>query len=151
AGRIEPDSQDLKDRLDSITLQPLPLAARETLLGNQLPPEIAAMTEIVSHMAEIVGGNPLSLLLAADALRREEHPEALVTSLGDELWNRVGDAIVQGRLYERILGHIKEKDVEAIAYPGLVVRKLTPAVIKDVLAPACGLNIPDDAAARNLF
>ena len=151
AGRIEPDSKALLDRLDPLELGPLRPSIRETLLSNQLPPQIAARTDIVRRMAESVGGNPLSLRLAAEALRREENVEELVTSLEGDLWKRVGDAIVQGRLYERILGHITDKDVKALAYPGLVLRKITKDLIKDVLAGPCNLKVDDDATADALF
>jgi hypothetical protein len=151
AGRIEPYSDRVSAKVDLLPLAPLPQAARETLLGNQLPPELASRTGLVSRMASIVGGNPLSLHLAAEALRREENVEELADAFGDLLWKRVGDAIVQGRLYERILGHIADKKVKAIAYPGLIVRRLTWEVIRDVLAKACGLDVPDETAATDLF
>jgi AAA ATPase domain/Trypsin-like peptidase domain/Effector-associated domain 1 len=151
AGRIPPESDALKDRLDLLELKPLRNSVRETILANQLPPAVAARTDIVRRMAEVVGGNPLSLNLAAAACRREKNIDQLVTTLEAELWQHVGDAIVQGRLYERILGHITDADVQALARPGLILRKITPDVIKDVLAGPCALNIPDRAAAEALF
>ena len=150
AGRIEPRKQALKARLDSIALQPLLQAAREALLGNQLPAAIGAHPDIVSRMADIVGGNPLSLRLAAEALRRTTDVEKLLTSFDDVMSTVVSDALVQGELYERIVEHV-DKRVQAIAVPGLIVRTLTWEVIKDVLAGPCGLSPLDDDAAKLLF
>ena len=150
AGRIEPRQKALKARLDAIALQPLLQAAREALLGNQLPAAIAAHPDIVSRMAEIVGGNPLSLRLAAEALRRTTDVEKLLTSFDDVMSTVVSDALVQGQLYERIVEHV-DRRVQAIAVPGLIVRTLTWEVIRDVLAGPCGLGPLDDAAAKQLF
>ncbi|MEO8703782.1 MAG: AAA family ATPase [Kofleriaceae bacterium] len=147
AGRIEPADHAIA--LDSLPLGPLPPAAAEALLGNQLPPALARRTELVSRMARVVGGNPLSLRLAAEVLRREDTDAIL--GLEDELWKRVGDAIVQGRLYERILGHVRDPAVRAIAHPGLILRRITWEVIRDVLATPCGLEIRDDDMAKSIF
>ena len=124
--------------------------AAEALLGNHLPPALAAKTDLVTRMVQIVGGNPLSLRLAADVLSRETDQN--FDELGEEaLWQRVGDSIVQGRLYERIVGHIHEGPIQKLALPGLVLRYLTWELIRDVLARPCGVEVKDAAAARTLF
>jgi hypothetical protein len=148
AGRIEFD-ESLE--VEPLKLEPLPPLAAEALLGNHLPAELANNSVLIARMAKIVGGNPLSLRLAAEVLRKEKDPGALLASLDDELWKRVGDAIVQGRLYERILGHIHDDDIKAMAYPGLVLRTVTWELIRDVLAGPCGLDVPDENVARDLF
>ena len=66
-------------------------------------------------------------------------------------WSRIDDAILQGRLYERYLGHIHDEDIRAIAHPGLVLRAITPELILQVLAKACNLPIKDLDAARTLY
>ncbi len=145
AGRVELDP---RVTLTPLPLGPLPAKAAEALLGNHLPPSLAAKTDLVSRMVHIVGGNPLSLRLAAEVLSHEVDQE----DLGEEqLWQRVGDAIVQGQLYERIVGHIHAGPVKQLAIPGLVLRYLTWELIRDVLARPCGIEVEDDAGAQALF
>ena len=145
AGRVElgPEAE-----LDEVALGPLPQSAAEALLSNHLPPVLAAKTDLVARMIQVVGGNPLSLRLAADMLRLETG----ASDLGEtELWQRVGDAIVQGQLYERIAGHLHEGPVKQMAIPGLVLRYFTPELIEKVLAGPCELRIKDASEARALF
>ena len=133
-------------------LEPLEKAASEALLSNELPADLARKTELVTRLAEIVGGNPLSLRLAAEIVRREaRNANRVIEELDDELKDLVGDAIVQGRLYERILGHLHDDSVKAIAHPGLALRKITWELIRDVLAGPCGLGALDESAARGVF
>ena len=134
--------------VQSIELKDLPPHAAEALLVSELPPEIAQHPGLVHRVCEAVRGNPLSLRLAAEVLKREQTALEL---FDDELQQRVGDAILQGRLYERILGHIHDAGVRALAYPGLVLRRITSEVIRYVLAGPCKLDVPDDGVARALF
>lgn len=147
AGRVP-----VETGVNSLELRPLLPAASQALLSNELPPELARRTELVTGLAEIVGGNPLSLRLAAAVLRREAgDAQTVIEELDDELKNRVSDAIVQGRLYERILGHIHNKTVEAVAHASLVVRKITAELIRDVLAEPLRIAPMDDTVAGELF
>jgi hypothetical protein len=82
---------------------------------------------------ERYGGNPLILRLAA----------RLVKQLGESiLSDEAGGAdepldreVVQGMLYDRVLGHVRDPRVRQLAYPGLVLRRVTPALIRQVIAP----------------
>jgi hypothetical protein len=99
-------------------------------------------------VADQVGGNPLSLRLAA-GVAHAEHPgpgglEGL--SVQD-----IGADLVRGQLYRRLLDHIHDENVRVLAHPGMVLRRVTPAIIKDVLVPACDLEDVDDDGARELF
>lgn len=139
----------------------LRLSACVALLQNELPMELAMNTQLVARLADIVAvrdkngklrGNPLSLRLAAEVVRREaDAAEQVIDELDEELQKQVGDAIVQGRLYERILGHIHDKRVAALAHPGLALRVITWELIRDVLAVPCGLGTIDEATAKDLF
>lgn len=93
-----------------------------------------------------IGGNPLSLSLAANVIRTEGKEAAKVFTTLD-----IQQELVQGQLYRRILQHIHNLDVRKLAHPGLVVRKITPNVILNVLAGPCGLRITNLAAAEDLF
>lgn len=128
-----------------------PLAARGFLENQGVSdPEVA---EVV---AEHVGGNPLSLRLAADLLQREGTLEELEQELtpGRRLLlfrERFKETEVQGRLFRRILGHIHDPSVRRLAHPGMVLRRVTPELIRYVLAEPCGVAVPDDTRAQQLF
>ncbi|MER2266118.1 serine protease [Methylobacterium oxalidis] len=131
-------------------LSPLSQEAAEALLENHLPPSLAFKTELVTRIVQVVGGNPLSLRLAAQALCHET--DVTSEELDErELWERVGDAVVQGQLYERIVGHLHDGPVKQLAIPGLVLRYVTPRLIREVLAEPCGIHVPDDDSAQALF
>jgi hypothetical protein len=46
----------------------------------------------------------------------------------------LAETAVQGQLYQQILNHIPDPDLRQLAHPGLVVRRVTRDVIKEVLA-----------------
>ncbi len=48
---------------------------------------------------------------------------------------------LDAELYLRILGHISDPSVRALAHPGLVLRRITPEVIRYVLAMPCGIPL----------
>ena len=96
------------------------------------------------QIADQFGRNPLTLRLAAWALADsggDEVPFHEVVAEADAL-AKVSVELVQGILYRRILGHIGDPDVAKVAYPGLAVRRITVAVLREVLAPSCGFD-PD--------
>ncbi|WP_175407187.1 ATP-binding protein [Streptomyces sp. TRM64462] len=120
--------------------------------GGVTDPELARV------LAERVGGHPLSLRLAARAAALaggdEAGLDALVGSLPArrrDFFRRVDQMLVQGILYERILQHIPDEDVRRLAHAGLVLRLITPDVIREVLAEPCEVAVPDAEAARRLF
>ena len=48
---------------------------------------------------------------------------------------------LDAELYLRILGHIEDPLVRAVAHPGLVLRRITPEIIRDVLAKSGGIEL----------
>jgi hypothetical protein len=147
SGRV---AADANLALTPLALAPLPVQAAEALLTNNLPPRLARKPDLVARMVQVVGGNPLSLRLAAEVLAHETNDT--LDQLGEEeLWRRVGDAIVQGQLYERIAGHLHEGPVKSLAIPGLVLRYVTWELIQQVLAGPCGIEIESADEARALF
>ena len=56
-------------------------------------------------------------------------------------------------MYERILNRIKKPRVKALAYPGVVLRRVTPELILKVLAPTCPvpLDVTTPADAEQAF
>lgn len=146
AGRV---AAELPSTRKTIELAPLAPEFAAALLENELPEALAQKKELIAKMVDIVGGNPLSLRLAAQVLG---HYTDRMDELGEEdVWERVGDAIVQGHLYERIAGHIHDESVRKLAIPGLILRFVTPDLIRRVLAGPCKVRVDSDVAARDLF
>ncbi|MFI0785835.1 ATP-binding protein [Streptomyces lydicus] len=115
-------------------------------------------TDVARELAHRVGGHPLSLRLAARAatLTGDGPGEAgeLIRSLPErrrEVFRRVDQLLVQGILYDRILSHIADADVRRLAHPALVLRVITPEIVKEVLAGPCGLRVPAGGRAGELF
>lgn len=100
-----------------------------------------------------IGGNPLTLRLAAEAIRREGLGAngVLDRAARTGLFVHVREAQIQGQLYDRILGHIHDPDVRKLAHPGLVLRLITPDLIAQVLARPCGVDVTAAGRAEALF
>ena len=99
-----------------------------------------------------VGGNPLSLRLAAQLVAaRDDLPIDWTENGGEKLRSALDATKVQGYLYARLLRHIDNEKVRTLAHPGLVLRRITPEIILEVLAPAMGLHVTTEAEARELF
>ncbi|MET7455815.1 ATP-binding protein [Streptomyces sp. NPDC005574] len=111
----------------------------------------AARRRELDAITRIVGTGPLNLKLAAALVRREGTRVLDDPRLRSELLLELGSQNVQGFLYRRILDHLDDPDLRSLASPGLVVRTLTPGVIRDVLAEPCELGLVDADRARRLF
>lgn len=59
--------------------------------------------------------------------------------------------VVQGLVYDRILYHIEDPDARELAYPGLVLREVSPDIIRKVMAPVCLKRTLAEAEAERLF
>lgn len=133
----------------------LPVADFETL-----PAQAYLVNQGVSdnRMAETIvkqlGGSPLTLRLAAEAVARGvEFQLSKGFNLDTKAWVlfSASETVIQGQLYERILGHIRNPEVPEVrqlAYPGLVLRRVTPEIISEVLAAPCRLDLPKDTESR---
>lgn len=115
---------------------------------------------LAAVIARQVGGNPLSLALAAEVLRREGQDAVDAGGIKDikrparrfsKPQPDIVEATIQGVLYRRILDHIKDPDVRRLAHPGLVLRRVTPDLIQQVLAGPCGITVQSRDRARELF
>jgi len=96
------------------------------------------------RLIDSLGTNPLSLRLAAEAVASRQLSEEDLDEFA--LVVRAQQGNLQGKLYARILGRIRDERVRRLAHPGLIVRRVTPDVIREVLAGPCGLD-PEDADA----
>ena len=109
-------------------------------------------SDVATKVVGLIGGHPLGLQLAIQVLHRDglEAFEDLATD-NLAVSGAIRSQLVEGFLYKRILGHLHDKELEKLALPGLTVRRIDPGVIREVLAEPCGLSVPDDAVAYDLF
>ena len=121
-----------------------------TVLRKRNVPDKAAEQIVAS-----VGRIPLNLWLAAelyDRLPEEEKSfEALETR--DNYFYQVKEYLIQGVLYRRILSYLHDDDMRLyqLAHPGLVLRRITPNLILNVLAKACDIQVNNLQEAEELF
>jgi hypothetical protein len=123
----------------------------ETYLSSRA--ETAAVDvdrQLIVAIAKRTNGNPLRLRLAADLMIREARQLRTAAGRRKFLLELEGDQI-QGVLYRRVLDHIDDDDVRALAIPGLALRRITAEVIQEVLAPACHLGPVSRDRADELF
>jgi hypothetical protein len=98
------------------------------------------------RLTDAFGGNPLVLRLLAQLATREGIDPRDLTETVDGR-ERADKELVQGVLYRRILGHVTDPTIRALAHPGLAVRRVTPDILRYVIAPVCleGPIGPDEA------
>lgn len=101
--------------------------------------------------AKALNGNPLAIIVLERYARNRAEDE--IASLVEDLSSN--DAFkaefAQSFLYTRILDRIADPEVARLAHPGLVLRYLTPDLIRLILAEPCGLGALTRQRAENLF
>ncbi|MBB4423957.1 tetratricopeptide (TPR) repeat protein [Bradyrhizobium sp. CIR48] len=103
-------------------------------------------------IARQIGGSPLSLRLAARIAQSEDASRGITGLQTKRYWLfDVAPEVVQGSLYTRVLDHIHDEDVRALAHPGMVLRRVTKEIIRFVLAPLCKVTVLNDERAEELF
>jgi cellulose synthase operon protein C len=91
-------------------------------------------TEIGTKIFQQVGGSPLVLRLAADVARLENVGRSGIAQLPSGWLTIFRDQSVEIVLYKRILSHVYDTRVQRLAYPGLVLRVITPEVPRGSVA-----------------
>lgn len=129
--------------VDDIELGALDLGDAQRLLQR-----FGVNAEQARLLHEAFGGNPLVLRLLAQRLRRPPGPR--VEDLTAERAGEADQELLQGVLYRRILDHVHDPRVKRLAHPGLVLRRVTPDLIRAVLAPNCDISA-DTVASDTLF
>jgi hypothetical protein len=124
----------------------------ESLLATCIETEGKNPSEYpIASLAEVVGGNPLLIKLLARFCASLSASEAIALFVDGE--GGLPEEVVQGFLYTRILKRIRssDPDVAKLAHPGLALRRVTPDIIRRVLAGPCQLGEIDELRARTLF
>ena len=159
SGRASPTEEQLpRDSHDDLVVRDLAPPAAAELLGQELSRLGARGVGQLPLRALVLkfGGHPLLLKVLARYLQQQDDPTQTARELlsakepGDGEFDR---QFSQTFLYQRILSRIRSDDpaVEALAHPGLALRRVTPNLIKKVLAKPCGIKDVDEARARSLF
>ncbi|MCW3097698.1 MAG: hypothetical protein JWL77_3316, partial [Chthonomonadaceae bacterium] len=134
-------------------------AARGFLAANEIN-DRATADDIIRY----VGRQPLSLVLAIDLLRRDpqglravraagqpQHDRNIILQILAKFRKDWDNVAIQGRLFDRILGHLHDPRLQKIAHPGLVLRRITADLILKVLAGPCKLQLSELSEAEALF
>lgn len=161
AGRA--GAPELKTSQRPITLGRLPLAATRQLIAHRNATDQIGLSESqIGGLARPLRGSPLDVTIVMNWLKERELSERAhlldelledLTSDPDESDTQDGglDGLrVTGILVNRMIKHLRTTEIETIVDPGLVVRAITPDVIRNVMAPASGLverpeKMPDGA------
>ncbi|UIJ70327.1 hypothetical protein [Aurantimonas sp. HBX-1] len=155
SGRAIPENLEFPSRFAAprrITIDDLSQGEAADLLADDLERLGAAANRFpVQELAERFGGNPLLLKILARYCKNEGAEAARELLAGEG--NRFGKEFGQAFLYDRILKRIRSDDpvVKELAHPGLVLRRITPDLIRSVLAEPCGLGDIDSSRASGLF
>ena len=103
-------------------------------------------------LIDTFGRLPLSLKLAALLAARTPGGAASLVGPGSGLaLLRDSGEVTQAQLYGRLLDSISDERVRRLAHPGLILRRINPELILDVLNEPCGLQITTIDEARGLF
>lgn len=110
-------------------------------------------TELAAYVVREFGRHPLSLKLAAEYIKKQSPSREELRNPNKQglLRNRIDTNLAQNDLFRRNLQHINDPEAQKIAFPGLVVRRITPDVIQQVLAGPCHLGEVDEQEANRLF
>ncbi|MET0630935.1 MAG: hypothetical protein ABWY92_08760 [Xanthobacteraceae bacterium] len=109
--------------------------------------------DVVEAVVRQIGTNPLTLRLAARVLTDEDTGTEAIKDIKTTKFGifRIGQEVIRGQLYRRILDHIHDPDVRTLAHPGMVLRRVTPEIIEKVLAPVCGITNVTAERSKQLF
>ena len=150
AGRAPVDEKDAGLAVENLPLPDLDSEAATGFLNSRGIKDDAVCKEII----ELVGRHPLALKLAAD-LAQEHSLTDIREAAGGGIFARLKRAWtktdITGRLYERLLNHITDPEIKKLAHPGLVLRRITAAIIQQVLAVPCQVNVGNEIEAQHLF
>ena len=127
-----------------------------------LDPEAAAgflgaqgITEpwIIEQILQTVGRSPLSLKLAAEMVEKAGAGQAGIEYLDHQslFFSLTDQAAIQRKLFIRSVNHIHNPKVRKLVDLGMVLRRITPEIILQVLVEPAGLAVSDMQEAQDLF
>jgi hypothetical protein len=137
------------------------LGKPQALPMRELEPDAAALLlkrlgvedeQVAETLVRQIGGNPLNLMLAGRLLQSENLGTRGIEGLKTSSWFlfSVSDETIRGQLYSRLLDHIHDERVRRLAHPGMVLRRVNPELILEVLSGPCEVAVKDIEEARML-
>jgi len=97
-----------------------------------------------------VGTSPLVLRLAAEIASVEGDADDGIKGLSPRWIILLRRQRIEVVLYRRILAHVHDERIKRLAFPGLVLRYITPEILLEVLAPVLNVPIRDLNEARQI-
>jgi hypothetical protein len=141
---------------DSITRTDRRLEVKEfegehalTLLRHFLssyPDPVTIDDDLGLEVVRTVGGNPLTLKLAASVLATEGSARLDEAMRRSNVVDRVRQEFIRGFLYQRIIEHLQASDptqtevLQSVARASLPLRQITADLIREVVLPALGVH-----------
>ncbi|HJT75502.1 MAG TPA: hypothetical protein VJ720_15805, partial [Chitinophaga sp.] len=108
------------------------------------------LRRVVDDIISVAGMNPMSLRMALIIVQEQGVDKLRKVETRNWFMRRLRTEVIQARLYGRILTHIHNEKVKQLAYPGLIVRRITADVIREVLAGPCQLKLKNAGEADEL-
>lgn len=118
-------------------------------------------TDLARTAVQKIGGHPLTLILLELYARNLDPAEVRKTiedaNIGTIMGASASTKVLYSRFLQRFHHDLDLKDgvtaemVTAVAYPGLVLREITPGILREVICPACGLVAISLDTAKALF
>ncbi|MDD0976374.1 AAA family ATPase [Pseudomonas fontis] len=124
---LQPSRHQPWRQIEQVELRGLEEAAALALLDR-----LGAPAQCRQELLELAQGNPLKLRLGAEIARRPGGERVLRHQRDEE--------VSSAFLYRLLLSRIDDPLLKKLAHPGLIVRRINGQVIREVLAPALGLD-----------
>ena len=151
AGRA--DLQDQTSALPTtvVSLGNLSKVEALELLRLNIKGSVSQDLELLQQIVDLVGYNPLSLKLASAVINDQGIKDLQGVDTRGRFLLRVKAEVVQSRLYGRIFAHVHDDDAKKLLNPGLLLRRLTADVIREVLAGPCNISLDHPQRAEELM
>lgn len=148
---LETFAHALAPRGDWIRLEGLEARAGASLLAAEDAGGRIADEALRKRASEALKGHPLALQIFARYC--QDRTARQIRALVDDISANADfqAEFAQRFLYSRILDRIPDHRLKALAHPGLVLRHVTPDLIRLVLAGPCGLGVLDAGDSAELF
>jgi hypothetical protein len=131
--------------------QQLEVAALDAESARELLRKLGVQDrKVAERIAHRYGGDPVSLKLAASAPEAHRPLSSWISRAAD-WFQQLDGAVIQRRLYDRVLGHVQDERVRRLAGAGLVLRRITPDIVLTVLSRPCELGVATVDQAREVF
>ncbi|WP_437907039.1 serine protease [Sorangium sp. So ce327] len=99
----------------------------------------------VAQLVAVARGVPLTLSVGATFLARHGAAEL------EEALRKVSERLVQAVLYDRVLERLHDARICKLARPGLVLRRVTVPLLREILAPIAEVEASTEEQVRDLF